>query len=155
MNLLSKIISHLYLSKKAIVGLFLIIILLGGCANKEKDREFETYFYRSLHYINIARGLNDVDLERKKSFFAEEYTMELAQRIAREDCRRLKKRVKVVEKNETKIDFLQKRGEKTAQEIEDIKDIDRAIYLAGKLSYCPKFIDPKIEIYKTIQKNEF
>ncbi len=155
MNRFNKIISSLYSSKNIILGLILIVILLGGCANKEKDREFEMYFYRSLNYINVARGLNDIDLERKKTFFESEYTMELAQRIAREDCHRLKKRIKVVEKNETKIDFLRKRGQRTEQEIEDIKDIDRAIYLAGKLSYCPKFIDPKIEIYKTIRKNEF
>ena len=155
MNLFGKIISDLSSSQKIIIPLVLIVILLGGCANKENDREFEMYFDRSLNYINVARGLNDIDLERRKTFFELEYTMDLAKKKARQDCDLLKKRLKVVETNQRKIDVLRQGGKRTEEEIEYIKDIDSAIYLAAKLSYCPQFIDPKIKIYETIQKNEF
>ena len=137
-----------------VIVIILIIVLVAGCSNPH-DKDFVIYLDRSFSYLDRQQQLSQVDIEERNLFFETEYGMEMAKKIAEKDCQMLGKQISVLQRNQQKIDYLQDKGIYGAKEIKYIQNIDRAIYLAAKLAYCPKYIQKRLEVYDTLKKDNF
>ncbi len=149
------IIRNFYSNAKRFLVIITIAILLTSCGNKKENDDFEMYFYRSLTYIGIQQQLTREDIKKRNSFFEEEYGMKLTQKIARQDCEMLKKRESVIKANQAKLNYIKDQGKYTEEEVNFIRDIDRSIYIAAQLAYCPKRIQIEDGLFKTIKKGDF
>lgn len=137
-----------------IIFIILIVVLVAGCSNPH-DKDFEIYLDRSFNYLDRQQQLSQIDIEERNLFFETEYGMDMAKKIAEKDCQMLAKKISVLQRNQQKIDYLQDKGIYSAKEINHIQNIDRAIYLAAKLAYCPKYIQKRLDIYDTLKKDNF
>ncbi len=137
-----------------IIFIILIVVLVTGCSNPH-DKDFEIYLDRSFNYLDRQQQLSQIDIEERNLFFETEYGMDMAKKIAEKDCQMLAKKISVLQRNQQKIDYLQDKGLYGAKEINHIQNIDRAIYLAAKLAYCPKYIQKRLDIYDTLKKDNF